>query len=326
MHYQEQKKESLAKTDNRFITSMELLHRLNKYKWIYLVLLTICFGGSFVLFKYKILKYSATATFFMSDPVVTSIATSEIKQIDFINQLENVNRVYQLVRSTEVLDHLIKKFNLLQHYAIDTTAEFYHEDAIDILYKRIEVKKNPSNSISVTVQDSYRYMAAELANEAVAYVDDLNKKLLRGKINQKVSIYSSMITDLQKESEMPTAKADSLLLEVNKVMSKMDVRSDKSPMMSELQQELNKLVYQLNSSTTELMRTQRFYSFLLHATEKDNLPTFTIIEEAQASHNSLVPMAAALAAGITLLLFSLIVFFQFLFMRYADHIRIFIRR
>jgi len=324
MHYQTSEKSAETRTENKFITSLDLVHKLNRYKWIYLFLLAAFFTGTFFLFKYKVLKYSATATFFMSDPVVNSIATNESKQIDFINHVENVNRVYQLVRSTEVLDHLIKKFGLLKHYDIDTTEEFYYEQAITILYDRMDVKKNPTNSISITVKDSYRYMAADLANEAVSYVDELNKKLLSDKINRKVAIYAAMLTDLRKESAMPAQQADSLLHQVNAILSHSGHEQDKPILMTELQVHLNKLSYDLHTSTEDLIQTQRYYSMMLHTVEKDNLPTFTLIDKAQASHHSLIIESAGLAGGLTLLFASLIILFQFLVLKYSDHIRIFI--
>ncbi len=147
------------------IETMELIQHLWKMKWKYLVIVLLTGFLSFYFFKFHILEYSATSSFFVNDhSVINSTSLENLPYGD------NLNRIFQMVNSTQSHIHLIKKFDLYNHYGVDTTKEFHLQVAIVKIRSKIEVKKNPYNTITVTVKDRDRFLASELANEVVAFI------------------------------------------------------------------------------------------------------------------------------------------------------------
>src|SRR4051812_30605745 len=111
-----------GKVDN---SSAELISYLAKRKFKYLAVCISIGMISSVIFKFFVLGYSSTGSFFVNDMNVLSSANVDLRMVDNLTPSDNFNRIFQQAVSTTVLDHLIRKFHLTQHYGVDSTKEFY---------------------------------------------------------------------------------------------------------------------------------------------------------------------------------------------------------
>lgn len=131
------------------ISTLELLQEAGKRKFRMILLCLLCAAGTFYFCRFHLLLYQADATVTWLDP---SVVDARILDDQTPNPLrsEFYNRLYATVHSNAMYRHLIRKFDLLQHYGIDTTREFYEERAIAILKNRISLVKTPYNLITLS--------------------------------------------------------------------------------------------------------------------------------------------------------------------------------
>ena len=126
--------------------------------------------------------YKATTTFY---PLSSDVFKPEqmfglsTKDMDYYGTESDVDRLLTIAHSNEIYEFLIKKYNLYQHYKIDTSSERAAskvKEALDGLY---EVKKTKNNAIEVSVEDKDRRLAAEMSNAARDKIDEIAQRLVR---------------------------------------------------------------------------------------------------------------------------------------------------
>ena len=176
-----------------------LVEYLAKRKLKYLSFCIAIGVASSIFIKLYILGYSSTGSFFVNDMNVLSSANVDLKIVDNLTPSDNFNRIFQQVISTSVQDHLIKKFDLTKHYGVDSTKEFYLQQTGNILKKNISVKKNTYNTILVTVNDEHRYLAADMVNEIMKYLDELNRDYYAKNIERKLKISEAFLIEIKKD-------------------------------------------------------------------------------------------------------------------------------
>ncbi len=302
----------------------DMLLELSKRKWRYIFLLLFCGGVSFWLLKYRIFTYSSSASFYMSESSAgTNVGQNqEFRMPEVLHSNEQYNRAYQLINSSKIHEHLIRKFNLLKHYGIDTTREFYFEEAIAVLSSRIQVKKSPFNMISVSVSDAHRYLAADIANEIVVYLDQMNKNLLINSMKQRLGVYETLVKNTQNDNSIRTALFNKQLADLNLLLSRLEKQSTNSMGVLELQSRLSQLIASMERSTDDLMRMKVFYSLALQSVQEKNLPSVIIVQKARPSHQSLGWQSLTISFLIMLLVLTGIIYSVYLKLRYKNYFQV----
>jgi hypothetical protein len=277
------------------------------------------------LLKYKIFTYSSQASFYVSESSASS-GTGQNQEFRLPEQLqpnEQFNRAYQLIHSSKVYDHLIRKFNLLKHYEIDTTREFYYEEAISIISSRIQVKKSPFNLISVSVSDKHRYLAADMANEIVKYLDQLNKNLIISSMTQKIEVYNALLTSMQKENAQRNDTFHKQVESLNRVLFELDKHRVNSAAIFETQSQLGQLISSLQRSTEDLLKLKVFYSLALESVKEKNLPTVIVVQTARPGSRSLGWQSIMISAMVMFLILTGIIYSNYLKLRYQNYFHVF---
>ena len=123
-----------------------------------------------------------------------------------------------MVNSTRIQMHLIRKFNLYNHYGIDTTKEFYLQAAMGRIRSKIEVKKNPYNAITVTIKDKDRFLSADMANEVVSFIDKLNQEFYIKKIQNSIQLSQAYLAQLEQDNKLKTIGIDSIIKDINAII------------------------------------------------------------------------------------------------------------
>jgi len=306
------------------VSSHDLLMALSKQKWLYLILLAFIGATTFWLLKYQILTYTSEASFYMSETTAgTNVGQNkEFSMPSVLSPSEQVNRAYQLISSSKVHEHLIKKFNLLQHYGIDTTKEFHFEEAVAILESRIKIKKSPFDLIAIYVSDSHRYLAAEMANEAVRYLDVLNKDLMIRSMKQKLEVYEIMLKSTEKENAQRSIYLNRQMSDLNQILGRIEKQAVNSGKILELQSQLSQLISSLERSSDELTSMRTFHSLAIQSIQDKNLPSIVVVHKARPSHRSMGIQALLISASIVLLVLSGIIYSVYIKLRYKNYFRV----
>lgn len=306
------------------VSTHDLLVAIGKRKWIYLLLLLVCGSLSFWLLKYKVYLYTSQASFYISESVSsTNVSQNQTFTIpEILTPGQQYDRAFQLISSSKVHEHLIKKFNLLKHYKIDTTKEFHYEKAVAILESRIKIKKSPNNLISVFVSDTHRYLAADMANEALEYLDELNKNLIIRSMRQKLEIYDVMLKSTEKDNAKRSEYFNEQLSKLDQTLDRIEKQDGKGSNTVNLQLQLSQLISTIQRSTEDVIRMRINYSLALQSIEESNLPSIVVIHKARPSPRSLGLQSLLISGIICFLLLSGLVYSVYIKLRYKNYFKV----
>lgn len=307
---------SSRKIDNDTAT---LIGYLAKRKVKYLSVCAIVGIISSILIKLYVLGYSSTGSFFVNDMNILSSSNVDLKVLDNLSPNDNFNRIFQQVISTSVQNHLIKKFDLTNHYNVDSTKEFYLQQTGNILISNISVKKNTYNTVLVTVNDENRYLAAEMANEIMNFIDEINRNYYSKNLEKKIKISEAFLIEIKKDNNSKSRSIDSLLAEMHGLTSIANRSTTSAIYMLQMEQRLGGLINDLSNSTHDLMNSQKLYNLSLQALNQKNFKTITVVQSAMPAPTSNAYMALLYGALISIALLCLMIFRAHIKLFYSEH-------
>ncbi|MBK8363911.1 MAG: hypothetical protein IPL24_09565 [Bacteroidetes bacterium] len=297
-----------------------LINHLVKDKYYFL---SISFGIGIIfsiIIKLYVLGYSSTGSFYVNDMNVLSSSNVDLKVVDNLTPSDNFNRIFQQVISTQIQNHLIKKFNLTKHYGVDSTKEFYLQRTGNILKSNISVKKNTFNTILVTVNDEHRYLAAEMVNEIMNYIDEINREYYARTIQQKLKISEAFLTEIKKDNNAKSRSIDSLLAEMHHLTTQGSRPTTSAIYMLQLEQNLGSLINELTNSTHDLMNSQKLYNLALQALNQKSYKTISVVQAAMPAPKSNIYQAVFYGGLITVASMFIIILIVHIRLFYSEHL------
>jgi len=118
---------------------------------------------------------------------------------------EETEQLLQVLQSNEILNHIVEKFNLTEHYGIDTTSQFAKTNLYDTYSGNISFKKTKFQSVKIEVFDEDPQYAADIANEISLYADTVLNDLHKGRSWNALLIveyeYKKLSRQIQKMSD-----------------------------------------------------------------------------------------------------------------------------
>jgi tyrosine-protein kinase Etk/Wzc len=173
-------------------------------KWkkpILRVILIATLGTAAICFLLLPNYYKSTTTFYVTSPDLfkpEQVFGTSNKDMDYYGSESDVDRVMTIAEAGELQEYLIKKFDLYKHYDIDSTKENAPFKVREQLDKLLEIKKTKRNAIELSVEDTDKKLAAEMANVARAKVDEIAQRLIRDTQWKLIQAYESSFIEKQK--------------------------------------------------------------------------------------------------------------------------------
>lgn len=157
-------------------------------------------------------EYESTAIFYpvnlaMTDRQMLFNEKGTDQYIDYFGTKNDVDRMISMAYSASIIDTLISRFNLQEHYIIDTTKKLWQWKVKEEFLNRYKVKKSEYSGIEIVVIDQNRQIAADIANTALSLINSLSKALIIENKSQILKMYEKKKE--QKEQEVNII-ADSL--------------------------------------------------------------------------------------------------------------------
>jgi len=90
---------------------------------------------------------------------------------------EQAEQMLQILYSDDIRDQVISRYNLMQHYDIDTTAPFPKTRLFKKFNENISFERTEYMSVKIEVLDTDAKMAADIANDIAALVDSIKTKM-----------------------------------------------------------------------------------------------------------------------------------------------------
>lgn len=182
--------------DNLLGVLATILHNRKK-----LIRLALVVGiGSAAISLFLPTYYASTATFYPASPQLASpelLFGNTAQVTEYYGSETDLDRMLTIAESNEVVDFMIKKYRLYEHYAIDSTtkkAPFNVRQRFADLYK---VTKTRADAIQLTVEDTDPEWAAAMVNSAMAKINDIASRLTRESQAQLLSAFETSMTEKQ---------------------------------------------------------------------------------------------------------------------------------
>lgn len=126
--------------------------------------------------------YKATTIFYPASPELASPElifgfTSQVTQ--HFGTDRDLDRIAEIANSMEVVDAMVSRFHLFQHYGIDSTSQkgrFLVRETFRSLYS---AQKNKNDAIELAVEDTDPQLAADIANAARNKINEIGQRLIK---------------------------------------------------------------------------------------------------------------------------------------------------
>lgn len=156
--------------------------------------------------------YKSSVTFYPSNPIMTDrqVLYSQIAgeiEIDYFGSASDVDRILTLAYTSSLVDYVINKFKLMEHYGIDSTKEFARYNVKKEFLKNYKAIETEYGAIEVSVWDQDKMLAMEIANHIVETIDKHNKELL---LRDKRMVVKTFQDQVSKKEAFVSTLTDSI--------------------------------------------------------------------------------------------------------------------
>lgn len=303
-----------------FYNSLDVIIYLKKNKYF------ILSGGFCAIVVFLAIKYFSPRIYesnvivYNANKFNNETATGKTSQ-----QIQDIDDAYTIINwvySTELINHLLSKFNLLQHYQIDTSKESHYTLGFNLLSDNISVSTTSYNAVKISVRDKDRIKSAEIANEIIRKVDALNEGLVIANRKQIIQVYDVLLEELSEECNRQKDNISSLTDKLSAVIARSKVAGISTFKMEGLENSLLKAGFNFEKSSSDWLNTKKSHLMSLKYIEKFNLPSFVIVRHALPPASESPYTFANL--GLLILLFILgswiIIFFLIMKYRYGEYL------
>ncbi|NJN34704.1 MAG: hypothetical protein HC817_11095 [Saprospiraceae bacterium] len=158
-------------------------------------------GSAVISFAFLPNYYKSTTAF---DVASTDLFKPEqmfgnsTKDIDYFGNDADRDRVLSMAQSTEMQEFLIKKFDLYRHYDIDSTKNKAQLKISERLLKLFTVSKNKYDKIEITVEDTDKQFAMNMANAAREQLDVITQRFIRSSQAKLLEAYKTSSIEKEK--------------------------------------------------------------------------------------------------------------------------------
>jgi capsular polysaccharide biosynthesis protein len=283
------------------MTFEETIKEIRKRKILFIGMPLMIFVFTYAL-QYRVFQtYESTSSFIVNETDMSDMSgPSEFKSNIINSYAINVNRILLFAHSSQMTDHLIKKYRLYLYYQIDPKSKFAHEKLVNRLTNNIRLKKSEFNIVGVTVRDRDRVMASSMANEIVTMINTINEAYLKTQLRRKIVLYQALYLDMQKG----LAHEEDKILNIIESYKGLINSLEKNKIQTEgLRYSLNDLVNSIKNKKEEIVNMQQLNFVLLQTIDKEHLETLTVINWALPDYRSNVLSFLAVSFGITILFF-----------------------
>jgi len=262
-----------------------LARYIKRYKWIFS--LTCVFVLAAIFYFYHIHTYYTSRITFLvnsSNIAETLWDRSTDASIDIVNDDRGFNRINQIVYSSQMIDYLIDKFDLYNHYRIPKEKSDSYLDVVTTLKKRLGVTISKNKIITVQVSDRLDFnVASNMANAIGKKINDINRHITIENLSRKTEIFESLSKDLRSSSQKEFSQMDSLMKNMQRFMAS-SIHDDAFRQL--LSMNLENLESKSDDYFKNLFESYKYRLYSLYSLQEKNLPTISVLEKALPDERS----------------------------------------
>ena len=182
------------------------------YRWrkpiLYICLATtvLSVGLSLLMKNY----YKASTIFYPASPELANPElmfgyTSQVTE--YFGSDRDLDRLAEIANSSELVDYLVREFDLFDHYKIDSTSKLGPSKVQKRLRKLYSAQKNKNDAIELSVEDTDPVLAAQMANAARNKINEIGQRLTK---NSQKQLLTAFEDNIQRKRDTLKVLGDSL--------------------------------------------------------------------------------------------------------------------
>lgn len=184
------------KNEDRVFDSSNLIVYLYNWRWpliivtaVAAVLAAIFSGPAFIEPKYRstVTVFPTTTNSLSKALLPQQFATRGQDILEFGSE-EEAEQLLQILHSDEIREQIIDKFDLLEHYDIDTSAKYVKTELYETYNDNIDFRRTEFMSVEINVLDSDPDTAAMIANAIVILLDEVKNRIQRERAEKGLTI------------------------------------------------------------------------------------------------------------------------------------------
>jgi uncharacterized protein involved in exopolysaccharide biosynthesis len=126
-------------------------------------------------------------------PKFKSFAVVYPSNISSYSDESETEQMLQIMQSRDISDRLIEKFNLYQHYKIDTSNKYHITYMMSEYSQNVKVNKTPYEGVNIEVMDADPQVACDMVNAIIDFYNLKVQTLHREKYSEVVGVYKKMV-------------------------------------------------------------------------------------------------------------------------------------
>lgn len=189
---------------------LEVIRLLYKWRKHLIIIVTIAVIGSVIISLLLPVYYKATTTFLPVNPLTKTpnhIFGTSTENPEQYGTEEDLDRMLAIAETKGLTDYVIQKFDLYNHYNIDSTEVKAEYKIKKKLFKLYNIQKNEYGEIEISVEDKDKILARNMANAIREKIDEIDQKMMRSNQKSTVKMYED---ELNSKDEYLRIMKDSL--------------------------------------------------------------------------------------------------------------------
>ncbi|HEB62131.1 MAG TPA: hypothetical protein ENI82_03165 [Bacteroidetes bacterium] len=141
--------------------------------------------------------FKATTVFYAASPDLSKpdpLGNTSVQK-KYYGDKKDIDRLLTIANSNNIKDYLINKFDLYDHYDIDSTKKYSKFKIRKKLDNLFEVKKNDKDAIELSIEDKDKNLAAVMSNDAREKIKTDIHNIVKNIQRSEIEKYSLKIKD-----------------------------------------------------------------------------------------------------------------------------------
>jgi len=257
-------------------------------KWrksILIITIIAALGTAAVSWFFMPNYYKSIVNFYPANPIMTdrqvlySTTVGEI-EIDYFGSAGDVDRILTLANTSSIIDYIINKYHLMEHYGYDSTktlARYKTKKKFEKNYRAVETEYG---AVEISIWDKDKNLAAEIANHIAFTIDNHNKSMITRDKNVAIQTFKSEISTKEIFN-------DSLATAIETAID----NNERSELIDQMQAQLESSIKDLNTARSLMKQYETSAS--------QNFSTIHITEDAYPAIRKDKPVRSLIVIGAT---------------------------
>ena len=173
---------------SNYFDNTPLVKVIYKWKWhiITITLVAAILGAVFSGSKFITPLFKSSAILYPSNITAYSDETCTEQMI-------------QIMQSQDIMDSVVDKFNLIEHYKIDKSYIYWKTALIGEYRDKVSISRTPYDAVTIVVKDNDPELACKMVNEIIRLYDNKIKTLHKTKSREVLNMFENILAKKIKE-------------------------------------------------------------------------------------------------------------------------------